>query len=86
MNAKKLGKFIVADPEICHGQPTFQGTRILVKTVLAQVARGEDWDTILSDWDGKINEEAISEAVRIASEALIALESVPAPEPEMVAD
>lgn len=86
MKAKELGKFIVADPEICHGQPTFRGTRILVKTVLAQVARGEDWDTILSDWDGKINEEAISEAVRIASEALIALESVPAPEPEMVAD
>lgn len=52
----------------------------------SQVARGEDWQTIISDWEGKINEEGISEAVRIASEALIAHESVPAPEPEMVAD
>lgn len=86
MKKKQLGKYIVADPEICHGQPTFRGTRILVKTVLAQVARGEDWQTIISDWEGKLNEEGISEAVRIASEALSAHESVPAPEPEMVAD
>jgi hypothetical protein len=32
----------------------------------------------------KVNEEAISEAVRIASEALNTFESVPAPEPELV--
>jgi uncharacterized protein (DUF433 family) len=36
MQTKQLGKYIVADPEICHGKPTFKGTRILVKTVLAQ--------------------------------------------------
>ena len=86
MQAKQLGKYIVADPEICHGKPTFKGTRILVKTVLAQLARGEDWQTILGHWDGKISEEGISEAVRIASEALSELQSVPAAEPEMVAD
>ena len=85
MQAKQLGKYIVADPEICHGKPTFRGTRILVKTVLAQVARGEEWDTIISDWDGKIGEEAISEAVRIASEALATLEASSKPEPELVA-
>jgi len=85
MEAKELGKYIVADPRICHGKPTFRGTRILVKTVLAQVARGEDWQSIIGDWDGKVNEEAISEAVRIASEALTTFESVPAPEPELVA-
>lgn len=85
MEAKELGKHIVADPQICHGKPTFRGTRILVKTVLAQVARGEDWQTIVDDWDGKVTEEAISEAVRIASNALTAFESAPAPEPEQVA-
>ena len=25
-----LGRYIVADPYICHGKPTFRGTRILV--------------------------------------------------------
>jgi uncharacterized protein (DUF433 family) len=31
---KELGQYIVADPEICHGQLTFKGTRIMVKSVL----------------------------------------------------
>ena len=31
---KELGQYIVADPEICHGQLTFKGTRILVSDVL----------------------------------------------------
>ena len=28
--AQLLGRYIVADPKICHGQLTFIGTRILV--------------------------------------------------------
>lgn len=86
MEARELGKYIVADPEICHGQPTFRGTRILVKTVLAQVARGEDWPSIMDNWDGRVNLEAISEAILIASEALVTFESARMTEPEMVAD
>ena len=37
---KLLGRHIVADPEICHGKPTFVGTRIMVTQVLKQVAKG----------------------------------------------
>jgi uncharacterized protein (DUF433 family) len=35
-----IGRFIVTDPDICHGQPTFRGTRILVAHVLEQIAEG----------------------------------------------
>jgi uncharacterized protein (DUF433 family) len=42
----ELGDHIVADPEICHGQLTFKGTRILVKDVLDMVAKGWDWERI----------------------------------------
>ena len=35
-----LGRFIVADPEICHGQPTFRGTRIFVDGALNIVSDG----------------------------------------------
>src|SRR5262247_874267 len=38
MKRVKLGQHIVADPEVCHGAPTFVGTRIMVDQVLEMVA------------------------------------------------
>ena len=35
-----LGRYIVVDADICHGQPTFDGTRVLVSDVLSDVACG----------------------------------------------
>jgi uncharacterized protein (DUF433 family) len=67
----ELGRFIVADPSVCHGQPTIRGTRILVKGILEQVAEGMPWDEIIRDWDGKVEREAIAEAVALASRAFL---------------
>lgn len=39
----ELGEYVVANPEICHGQLTFKGTRIMVKSVLFYVGQGKDW-------------------------------------------
>jgi uncharacterized protein (DUF433 family) len=64
-----IGRFIVADPAVCHGQPTFRGTRILVGDILEQVASGIAWETIVEEWRGDVSADAISEAVRLASEA-----------------
>ena len=66
---RMIGRFVVADPAICHGQPTFRGTRILVDDVLEQVAGGLAWETIVEEWRGDISAEAIAEAVRLASQA-----------------
>jgi uncharacterized protein (DUF433 family) len=66
-----LGHFIVADPSICHGKPTFRGTRILVSDVLEQVASGLSWDAIAKEWRGSVLKAAIAEAVRLASQALV---------------
>lgn len=65
-----LGRHIVVDAQICHGQPTFRGTRILVADVLEQVASGLTWDAISEEWHGAIGREAIAEAVRLARESL----------------
>ncbi len=65
---KVVGRYIVADPKICHGQPTFRGTRILVADVLEQVAAGMAWPSIVEEWRGGITEQAIAEAVRLARE------------------
>ena len=67
----ELGQYIVADPAICHGKPTFRGTRVFVADVLADAERGLSWDFIIQRWGGgKITKEAISEAVRLARYAL----------------
>jgi uncharacterized protein (DUF433 family) len=74
MKAKKrteMGEHIVSDPEICHGQLTFTGTRIMVKSVLEMLAKGWDWDRISLAYDRRISREAIAEAIKLASEALI---------------
>jgi hypothetical protein len=66
----ELGQYIVSDPAICHGQPTFKGTRIMVWQVLEDVAEGRSWDFICGTrWGGRIPLAAVAEAVRLAGEA-----------------
>jgi uncharacterized protein (DUF433 family) len=60
----ELGRFIVADPAICHGKPTYKGTRIMVWQVLAMLERGEPWEYIRDAWSGRISDEAIRETIR----------------------
>ena len=36
-----INPYIVADPQICHGKPTFAGTRIMVWQVLEMLAAGD---------------------------------------------
>ncbi|MGB8371040.1 MAG: DUF433 domain-containing protein [Limisphaerales bacterium] len=68
----ELGEHIVADPEICHGKPTFKGTRIMVWQVLDDVAEGRSWDFICNKrWGGRIPLSAVAEAIRLAREALL---------------
>jgi hypothetical protein len=68
----ELGEYTVADPEICHGKPTFKGTRIMVWQVLDDVAAGRSWDFICNQrWGGRIPLGAVAEAVRLAQEALL---------------
>jgi uncharacterized protein (DUF433 family) len=65
---RRLGQYIVADPEICHGKPTFLGTRIMVSQVLDMVAKGMDWIAIIDQCHQSITKEAIAEAVQNGDE------------------
>ncbi|HEX8464541.1 MAG TPA: DUF433 domain-containing protein [Abditibacterium sp.] len=65
-----LSRFIVSDPSICHGAPTFRGTRILVADVLEQIASGMAWESILEEWRGALSRESLAEAVQLAREGL----------------
>lgn len=66
-----MGRYVVTDPKICHGKPTFRGTRVLVSDVLDQVASGMAWETIIEEWNSCVTTEAIQEAVSLAGKALL---------------
>lgn len=71
MSKKLTARYLVTDPEICHGQPTIRGTRILVVDVLQMVAEGRKWESISEAWGGKVSEEAIAEAVSLANQVFM---------------
>lgn len=44
----EINKYIVADSEICHGKPTFKGTRVMVYLVLEMLEAGATAEEIVS--------------------------------------
>lgn len=64
----RLGKYIVADPHICHGEPTFRGTRKLVRDCLEWAASGLTVQELARV--SNLPEEAIVEALHLAASAL----------------
>jgi len=71
MESQIIGRYIVADPKICHGKPTFRGTRIMVADVLEQVVEGLAWESIIEGWHDSISREAIAEALQLACQAFL---------------
>ncbi|HLP46720.1 MAG TPA: DUF433 domain-containing protein [Candidatus Kapabacteria bacterium] len=71
LKGRFVGRYIVSDPEICHGKPSFRGTRIMVSHVLEQVAEGMSWEAIIQEYRGNICKEAITEAVNLANQAFL---------------
>jgi uncharacterized protein (DUF433 family) len=71
VKVSRLSEFlrIVRDPEICGGQPTIKGTRVLVIDILELIKIGQTFDEILEGFPS-INREDIQEIISYA-EALI---------------
>lgn len=61
-----INKYIVADPKICHGKPTFKGTRIMVWQILEMLKAGMSNKEIISDFPN-LREEHIKSALDYAS-------------------
>jgi uncharacterized protein (DUF433 family) len=70
MMKREIGQYLMSDPEVCHGQLTFKGTRILVRPVLAYIVSGKSIDWVLAEWP-RLERAAVQEALRLATDALI---------------
>jgi len=67
----ELGHFIVADPKIYRGKPTYKGTRIMVWQILEALGDGESVDEVVKAWGARISREAILETIRLAGTNLL---------------
>ncbi|MEW5985661.1 MAG: DUF433 domain-containing protein [Chloroflexota bacterium] len=76
MLKREIGNYLVIDPEICHGQITFKGTRIPVDTALAFLAKGYAIDQLLRSWP-ELSRPALEEAIQLANQALQTRYSMP---------
>ena len=65
---KIISTHIVADPRVCHGAPTFKGTRKLVRDCLELAAAGLSIDEIATR--ANLPREAIVEALQLAADVL----------------
>ena len=68
---------ISVDPEICHGKPCIAGTRVLVTTVLDNLASGLDSEEITKSYPSVSREAvraAISYAAALANERVVSLQ------------
>ena len=58
---------ITVDPEVCHGKACIAGTRVLVTTVLDNLAAGLDHEEITRSYPS-VTRQAIQAAVYYAAE------------------
>ena len=64
---KEINEFIVVDSEICHGKPTFKGTRIMVYLVLEMLEAGDTIEEILEAYPS-ISRKHIKAALEFAAQ------------------
>ena len=57
---------IVINPDVCNGQPTFEGTRITAQTILEFLGAGDSPEEIVCQYPA-LTEEDVREAVRFSS-------------------
>lgn len=67
---------LTRDPRTCGGETVFRGTRVLLRTVLADLADGVPVDQILSDYPS-LTQEHVRAAIAFA--AASAREDLPLP-------
>ena len=63
----EINRYIVIDSKICHGEPTFKGTRVMVWQVLDLLGAGVAQDEIIRDYFPRLTKDAIFSALNYAS-------------------
>ena len=71
----EINEYIVADSEICHGKPTFKGTRVMVWQVLEMLQDGAPFEEIFESFPS-LTKEHIKAALHYAAQLTRGKENV----------
>ncbi len=77
-----INNYIVADPQICHGKPTFKGTRIMVWQILEMLKQKMTDEEIIADFPSltpKHIRAALEYAASLTKEGYVVLNTHPEP-------
>ena len=66
----EVGRYIVLDDEVCHGRPTFKGTRVLVSDVIELLAAGLSIEEVVRDYYPSLDEEMVKDALAWAARVI----------------
>ena len=55
-----IGRYIVTDPEICHGKPCVRGVRYPVETILEYLAGGDSVEDLLMEFPDLQHEDILA--------------------------
>jgi uncharacterized protein (DUF433 family) len=61
------GDHVVRALGVCGGRPTFKYTRIEITGTLERLAAGEDLDTIVTGYRGRVSRAAVVEAIELVT-------------------
>jgi uncharacterized protein (DUF433 family) len=79
----ELSEHIVADQRICHGVPTFKGTRKMVPLLLLRLTeRGKTLEELAAS--AELPVEAVEDAIQLAAAAVRDYLRLPDPHPEEI--
>ncbi len=65
----KIENYISIDPKICHGQPCFKGTRIMVYLILELLEAGKTPDEIIKTYPS-LTIDSIKAVLHFAAELI----------------
>ena len=65
----EINEYIIADSEICHGKPTFKGTRVMVHSILEMLEAESSVKEILEAYPS-LTKEHVKAALHYAAERL----------------
>lgn len=73
---KQWQDHITTSPQVCHGKPCINGTRIMVSVVLDNLAEGLSFDELIEEYP-PLTRDDITAAIKYAAELTREQELVP---------